>query len=104
MSSSNEAAISQIDNLTVALDDLASGRLSFGYYHFCMMVYGDSVQDVTDKTNEIFAILERLGLMVTLANTALAASYFGQFPANFAYRPRLAMLSSKKLCLIYVFT
>ena len=95
LSSSNEAAISQIDNLTVALDDLASGRLSFGYYHFCMMVYGDSVQDVTDKTNEIFAILERLGLMVTLANTALAASYFGQFPANFAYRPRLAMLSSK---------
>lgn len=95
LNSSNEAAISQVDNLTVALDDLASGRLSFGYYHFCMMVYADSVKEVTDKTNEIIAVLNNLGLIVTLANTALTASYFGQFPANFAYRPRLAMLSSR---------
>ncbi|MEZ7731803.1 VirB4 family type IV secretion/conjugal transfer ATPase [Haemophilus sp. 27098_8_127] len=95
LNSSNEAAISQVDNLTVALDDLASGRLSFGYYHFGMMVYGDSIKDVTDKTNEIIAVLSSLGLIITLANTALSASYFGQFPANFAYRPRLAMLSSR---------
>ena len=95
LNSSNGAAISQVDNLTVALDDLASGRLSFGYYHFGMMVYGDSIKDVTDKTNEIIAVLSSLGLIITLANTALSASYFGQFPANFAYRPRLAMLSSR---------
>lgn len=95
LKSSNEAATSQVDNLTVALDDLASGRLSFGYCHFCMIIYGDSIKDVTDKTNETIAVLNNLGLIVTLANTALSASYFGQFPANFAYRPRLAMLSSK---------
>ncbi|MBN6059388.1 VirB4 family type IV secretion/conjugal transfer ATPase [Aggregatibacter actinomycetemcomitans] len=95
LNSSNDSAISQVENLTIALDDLGSGRLSFGFYHFSMMIFGDSIQDVTEKTNEIIHIFEKLGLIVTLANTALTASYFGQFPANFAYRPRLAMLSSR---------
>ena len=93
--SSEDDGVSQIEELDEALDDLANGVLSFGKYHFSLIVYGDTVKEVKENTNEILTELSNAGFVGTLADIALPATYFSQFPGNFALRPRVSLISSK---------
>ena len=88
-------AETQIEELRLAKDELASGNLAFGKYHFSITVFGDSVKEVTDNTNELISAMHDLGFIVVLSNIALPATYYAQLPANFEYRPRLSVISSK---------
>lgn len=85
---------SQIDDLEIALDDLASGELSFGNYHFNLVIYGESVKEAKENTNKIITQMNDLGFIVTLSNIALPSAYFSSFPSNYAMRPRVSLLSS----------
>ena len=93
--SSEDDAVSQVEELDHALDELSSGVLCFGKYHFSIVVYADSVKEVEQKTNSVVSALSDLGFLVSVANIALPASYFSQFPANFGIRPRIHTISSK---------
>jgi len=93
--SSGDDGISQIEEIDEALDDLSNGVLSFGKYHFSLIVYGDTVKEVKANTNEILTELSNAGFIATLADIALPATYFSQFPGNFALRPRVSLISSK---------
>ncbi|RDU62116.1 type IV secretion system protein VirB4 [Helicobacter didelphidarum] len=92
--SSEDDSMSQIEELDYALDSLASGNISFGKYHFSIIVFGESVKECRENTNDIITSLNDLGFNVTLANIALPATYFAQFPCNFALRPRINLISS----------
>lgn len=94
MISAEDDAISQIEELDTALDNLVSGELNFGKYHFCLIVYADSLKEVDKKTNKIITTLGEMGFLMSIANIALPASYFSQFPANFGIRPRIHTLST----------
>ena len=87
-------AISQIEELDTALDNLVSGELNFGKYHLSLVVFGDSVSEVEKNANKIMKPLGDLGFLTTLASIALPATYFSQFPANFGIRPRIHTLST----------
>ncbi|EDO7029048.1 type IV secretion system protein VirB4, partial [Campylobacter coli] len=91
--SSEDDGVSQIEQLNLALDDLTSNVISFGNYHFNICVFGDSIDECKQSANKIIISLNSLGLTSTLANIALSASYFSQFPSNFAMRPRVHMIS-----------
>lgn len=88
-------SFSQIEEISLALDELASGELIFGDYHFSLVVYGDSLKDVEDKSNKVITELNNLGFLAVIANIALTATYYAQFPANFEIRPRKSILSSR---------
>jgi len=93
--SSEDDGVSQIAEIEEALDDLSNGILSFGKYHFSLMVYGDTPKEVKENTNEIITKLADAGFLATVADIALPATYFSQFPGNFAIRPRVSLISSK---------
>ncbi|EHC3132028.1 type IV secretion system protein VirB4, partial [Campylobacter lari] len=92
--SSEDDGVSQIEQLNLALDNLISNVISFGNYHFSICVFGDSIDECKKNTNKVITSLNSLGFTSTLANIALPASYFSQFPSNFAIRPRVHMISS----------
>lgn len=92
--SSQDDSLTQIEELDYALDSLASGEIGFGKYHFSIIVFGNSVQECKDNANTIITKLNDLGFSTTLANIALPATYFAQFPSNFALRPRINLISS----------
>jgi len=89
-----DAAISQIDEISIALDQLTSDEISFGKYSFSITIYADSKKKLIEDTNEAIAALTNTGFSPTLADLALPASYFAQLPGNFSYRPRVDTLSS----------
>ena len=69
-----------------------------------MMVYGDSIKDVTDKTNEIIAVLSSLGLIITLANTGVKRVLFRSIPGKFCLPSTPGNVKFKKLCVANFFT
>lgn len=93
--SAEDDAISQLLDIDQALDDLISGEISFGNYHFSLIVYADSIKEVEENANIIISKLADEGFLTTIANIALPATYFAQFPANYQIRPRLHKISSK---------
>nr|WP_279625580.1 VirB3 family type IV secretion system protein [Rodentibacter rarus] len=52
LQSVEDDAETQLAEFSLAKDDLASGNLAFGKYHFSITVFGDTVQEATDNTNE----------------------------------------------------
>ncbi|WP_104722721.1 VirB4 family type IV secretion/conjugal transfer ATPase [Helicobacter mesocricetorum] len=85
---------SQVAQIDEALDQLTNGEISFGKYHFSILVYGDSIQECKDNTNEVITRMNELGFSVVLATIALPATFFAQLPSNFAIRPRINLISS----------
>lgn len=95
LESSEDHAKTQIDEIDIALNDLTAGEISFGEYHYVLTIFADTKKDVIDKANLAIAELINVGFIATLADLALPASYFSQFPANFAYRVRTGKISSR---------
>lgn len=91
---SQDDAVSQVEELDIALDSLSSGEISFGKYHFEIAIYADSVKKCKDDANDVITRLNELGFMATIANIALPSAYFSCIPCNFAIRPRVNLLSS----------
>lgn len=91
---SEDDAVSQIIELDEALDNLISGEIGFGKYHFSLCVFGDSFEDCRKNTNQMMTALNNLGFMAKMASIALPAAYFSSFPSNFTIRPRINLLSS----------
>ena len=91
---SQDDAISQVEELDIALDSLSSGEISFGKYHFEIAIFADSVKKCKDDANDVITRLNELGFMATIANIALPSAYFSCMPCNFAIRPRVNLLSS----------
>lgn len=94
MISAEDDAFSQITAITNALDDLSSGEVSFGSYHFSIVVFGNSIVEVEKNTDIIVVALGEKGFLTSIANIALPATYFSQFPSNFSIRPRIHTISS----------
>ncbi|EAJ5394108.1 type IV secretion system protein VirB4 [Campylobacter jejuni] len=85
---------SQVAQIDEALDQLTNGEISFGKYHLSILVYGNTIKECKDNTNEVVTKMNELGFGVTLATIALPATFFSQLPSNFAIRPRINLISS----------
>ncbi|MDR2341607.1 MAG: VirB4 family type IV secretion/conjugal transfer ATPase [Campylobacteraceae bacterium] len=93
--SSEDEGLSQLTQLTMAKDELISGDICFGNYHFTLMIFGSSKEDVTKKANSAITAMNDIGFGITLSNLAIISSYFAQLPCNFSIRPRVSLISSK---------
>lgn len=91
---SDEAVSQQID-IADAKDELAGSEISFGYHHFGMVVYGESLDDVIEHTNKQMSILSDGGFIPKLAELSLVASFLAQLPGLFDLRSRVALMSSR---------
>lgn len=94
LKSSEDDSVSQTIQIEQALDDLASGEIGFGNYHFVIVVYGDTLAECKDNTNKTITLLNEIGILTSIAEIALPASYFSQLPCNFTFRPRIHKIST----------
>ena len=95
LAGSHDDGISQIEDLTIALDRLTSDELSFGEYHFSILIYADTVEKVKEDTEFISTKLEEIGHLITRSEIAFPATYFAQFPSNIHLRPNVSLISSR---------
>lgn len=94
MISSGDKAVSQIAELDVAMDQLASGNFVLGEYHFILTLFAESQELLGQQIAAARAELANAGFVSSKENMAVVASFFSQFPGNWKYRTRLANVSS----------
>lgn len=95
LTSTEDDAISQREDLIVALDLLQSGYIGFGKYHFSLIVESDDVEQVVKETNLLAEPLKDLGVLTTLSTRSLPAAFLAQMPCVYGLRPRLVPISSQ---------
>lgn len=95
LNSAGDEAESQLVDLKVAKDLVTSGVISFGRFHYSLMIYADTMDELVRDSNAIVTVLEDLGLIVSLSMLSLGAAFLAQLPGVYHLRPRLVPVSSQ---------
>lgn len=91
---SEDVAVSQVEQMDHALDQLASGAFVMGEHHMSVCLYDKSPTAVKNSLQYISTDLTEVGIIPTYVDLALEAGFFAQLPANFSYRTRPAPITS----------
>ena len=93
-------AMSQVEALNVALDNLISGHFSYGSYHYTMMVIGDSIDAVKNARSRVIEELQCAGsgFLGVPVEGVVDSAFWAQLPTNWHDRPRVGHLSSRNFC------
>jgi len=94
MRSAADEAVSLRAELAAAKDDVAAGRAAFGEHHLTIMVKADTPATLDQATGEVQAALAEAGFAAAREELGLEAAFWAQFPGNFDYIARRALVSS----------
>ena len=100
---SGDVAVSQIEALNGALDQLLNGSFAFGEYHYCLVIFGRDLEAVADNVAKARVVFQELGFQTALVDLIPDAAWFSQLPGNWRMRPRIARISSRNFCGIVSF-
>jgi type IV secretion system protein VirB4 len=96
MENIDDPALSQIDEIEEARDDLASGRLVYGSHHLSVVPIVEDTDQLDRACNEVDKRLTELGLItVRESGGAMELARWAQLPGNFPYVARPAPISSQ---------
>lgn len=107
LENADDGSITQIEEMSEAVDQLIQGQFAMGEYHFSLYLIGDTVDSVIENRTKAMAIIQDLGFIAAQINTATEAGFYAQLPCNWFYRPRIARLTSLNfsgLCSFHNFT
>jgi type IV secretion system protein VirB4 len=94
MRSANDAAVSLRSELAVAKDEVSAGRALFGEHHLTVLLKAASLEELDASIGEVQATLSETGLVAVREELGLEAAFWAQFPGNFRYIARRALVSS----------
>lgn len=94
MESTEDVGFSQQEELVNAMDDLKSHRFDMGNYSFSLFVKSDTLALLKENIAIVGSILMNNGLKWAVEDIAAQASYLSMLPANFKFRPRIAMITT----------
>ena len=94
MRAADDAAVSLRGELVAAKDNVAAGRAAFGEHHLTIMVRAESIESLDAAAGEVQAALSEAGFAVVREELGLEAAFWAQFPGNFGYIARKALVST----------
>ena len=95
LTSTEDDAISQLNELDYAKEQLISGEIIMGEHHFSAFIFGDNENDVNKSVNDFITAINDLGFIVTTNWLSSDDAYFGQLPSNFKFRHKVSEITSK---------
>ena len=110
MVNAGDYAVTQAEELKLALDALTSSEFVMGDHHLTLQVFADVPEDGTEEAikrrfrmlNENVALARSLladtGMVVAREDLGLEAAYWAQLPGHFSLRPRKAPITSRNFC------
>lgn len=94
--SGEDAARSQIAAMDKAQDDLASGLIEVGEYHYGLAVFGETLDEAKlNKSKAIADLTEGGGFRVVPVDSTPENAWLAQLPGNWRCRPREAWVTSR---------
>lgn len=89
-----DAAHSQIVELEHAKDDLASGRITFGFHHNTVLVLARDLKSLEEHIAHVIKIYQSKRLSIIRETLNLENAFWAQIPGNFKHIRRNAVISS----------
>ncbi|MGI8931205.1 MAG: VirB4 family type IV secretion/conjugal transfer ATPase [Sphingomicrobium sp.] len=94
MRSADDAAVSLRSELILAKDEVAAGRSLFGEHHLTVLLRSANLAELDSIVGEAQATLSDAGFVAVREELGLEAAFWAQFPGNFGYIARRALVSS----------
>jgi type IV secretion system protein VirB4 len=94
MRSADDAAVSLRSELSLAKDEVAAGRSLFGEHHLTALIKAPDLASLDVAVGEVQAALSDSGFVAVREELGLEAAFWAQFPGNFSYIARRALISS----------
>jgi len=95
MISANDDAVSQIDELSAALDQLQSNEWTMGEHQLSLLVWADDSKSLLNNMSEGRRVLGDVPAVFAREELGLEPTFWAQFPGNFAYRVRSGAITSR---------
>jgi type IV secretion system protein VirB4 len=93
---SEDSGTAQIREMDDAIEDVQSGVIEMGEYHYTLAVFGASLGDVTRNMSEARAMLQDgPGFKMSVIDVIPECAWFAQLPGNWSMRPRSAQITSR---------
>lgn len=93
---SDDAVVTQIEQMDVALDQLGDGQFVMGEYSYTLAVFGDTIADCKKRSaGAVGSLTESTAMELVSVDLVADAAWFSQQPGNFQWRPRKATISSR---------
>ncbi|MGL9732192.1 MAG: VirB4 family type IV secretion/conjugal transfer ATPase [Wolbachia sp.] len=97
MIQSADKAISQIAEISHALDDAMSGKIAFGEHHLTILCIEKSPKSLDNALSLVESELSNCGVYPTRERVNLEPAFWAQIPGNFDYIVRKGTISSLNL-------
>jgi type IV secretion system protein VirB4 len=94
MANVGDKAVSQMDELSVAMDDLESNRWVLGDHHASVAVFADRIGQLDEYVARARNAMASGGAVVAREEMGLEAAWWAQMPGNMRYRCRSASITS----------
>lgn len=89
-----DKAFSQVEELSVALDDLESNRWMLGEHHLSVAVFAETVTTLNDHLAAARSAAAAGGAVIVREDLGLEAAWWAQLPGNFRFRKRSGAITS----------
>ena len=90
----DDVALSARDDLTGARDAMAAGRAAYGEHHLSILVKAESLEELNGASAEVQSALSETGAVAVREDVNLEPVFWAQFPGNFKYIARQALVST----------
>lgn len=97
MIQAEDKAVSQIREISVALDMAMSGDIGFGKHHFTILCVEDSLKALENILSIAVVELSNCGMQAVRETTNLEPCYWGQLPGNVDYIVRKSTINTLNL-------
>jgi type IV secretion system protein VirB4 len=95
MVNAGDVAVSQIEDIDDALDDLTSNRFVMGTHHLSVFVRAFDQKALNEHISETGAVLSEAGMKWAREDSGIAGAFYAQLPGNFDYRVRAGDITSR---------
>lgn len=103
LTSTDDPAMSQVDELAAAQDDIQSNEYVLGEHALQLTVFGETIKTLNENMSVARAIMSEGGMVAAREDLALEAAFWAQLPANFSMRPRPALITSRNFAALSPF-
>jgi len=97
MMQSNDAGVSQVIEISDALDMAQSGHAAFGLHHFTVMCLEENLDRLNEAVSMVTSEMINVGINPIREKLILEQCFWAQFPANFSFVGRKAEISTLNL-------
>lgn len=97
MIQTEDKAVSQIVEISKALDDAMSGRIAFGTHHLTVCCYASTSKAIENVSSMVEVALSNSGTYPVREKINMEPAFWGQLPGNFDFLVRKATISTANL-------